>query len=377
MTLVWNVYALLPLAALVMAWGMAAFVYATRPDRTANRRLALQLVLEGITVSILGGVTWFITDLAVVSVLVTVALFAVWPKLWTYFNFLETLETPLAEPLAPRWRRLALLGVTLALGATVLVWPEAYALGLAETPFARWSVVPGYLWVPMTWLWASLWLTGLVFAVSAYRHAKTAASKEKTRWYLIAFGTRDVSFAVWAVTITLLPVTHPLWLLVFLMSSVIWIVYIPLVGYGILKHQLFDIDLKVKWTLEKSTIAAIFVAVFFVVSEGAQVLFADFAESELLGILAAGALVFAIAPLQRLAERVGDAAMPDVEDTSEYRRYRKMQVYEDTLAELLEDGEITDRDRIVLDRLRDELQLGDEAAQELERDVREDLGVAA
>ncbi len=52
------------------------------------------------------------------------------------------------------------------------------------------------------------------------------------------------------------------------------------------------------------------VAVFFVVSEGAQTLFGAETGNEYYGIAAAGLLVLGIAPLQRFADRVAEKAVP-------------------------------------------------------------------
>lgn len=141
-----------------------------------------------------------------------------------------------------------------------------------------------------------------------------------------------------------------------------------LLAYGILRHQLFDIDLKIKWTIKRSTLVALFVAFFFVVSELAAVFFAD-RIGTVLGILAAGVLLFAIAPLQRLADRVSDAAMPRVKDTQEYRTVRKREVYRAALESAIEDGDITDKERSMLATLADQLQLTSAEALRLERQV--------
>jgi hypothetical protein len=102
---------------------------------------------------------------------------------------------------------------------------------------------------------------------------------------------------------------------------------VPLIAYGILRTQLFDIDLRIRWTIKQSTVAAVFVAVFYLVSEGADRLF----ESEfgdIAGLLASALVVFFLVPLQRFVERVAGAAMPNTENTPEYTMFRKLQVYE-------------------------------------------------
>ncbi len=83
--------------------------------------------------------------------------------------------------------------------------------------------------------------------------------------------------------------------------------------------------------------------------------------------------MFFLVPLQRLAERVASAAMPNTENTPEYAAHRKMQVYEAAVAEALPDGNISDRERALLNRLRDSLGISAADADALERELQEGL----
>ncbi|MHB8604123.1 MAG: hypothetical protein ACYDCK_02615 [Thermoplasmatota archaeon] len=49
---------------------------------------------------------------------------------------------------------------------------------------------------------------------------------------------------------------------------------VALIAYAILKQQLFDIDVKLRWTIRSGTVAAFFLAVFFIVSQLAQIMVA-------------------------------------------------------------------------------------------------------
>lgn len=136
-------------------------------------------------------------------------------------------------------------------------------------------------------------------------------------------------------------------------------------AYGVLKHQILDIDQKVEWGVSKTTVAGVFVAVFFMVSEGAQALFADFAGNELIGVLAAGALVFAISPLQRLADRFAAKAVPGgaeagADAEASYRQALRM---------ALADGGITPEEEDELAERAEELGLGPKRALELRREA--------
>lgn len=94
-----------------------------------------------------------------------------------------------------------------------------------------------------------------------------------------------------------------------LVFSFVFLAEPVIVAYAVLRHQLLDIDLKVKWTIQSGTIAAVFLAVFFIVAQVAQA-FLQEALGWLMGAIAAGAMFFALTPLQRMAERLSENALP-------------------------------------------------------------------
>lgn len=144
---------------------------------------------------------------------------------------------------------------------------------------------------------------------------------------------------------------------------------VAILGYGLVRRQLFGLDVKVKWTLKQSTVAAIFVAVFFVVSEGAAAVFQDQTNNTWLGILAAGGLVFAMAPLQRFAERLTDKAMPGVKPLEQMDGDERRRAYVAAAREAWSDGVLTADERALLDRMASLFGLTDEEAHRLERPV--------
>ena len=84
------------------------------------------------------------------------------------------------------------------------------------------------------------------------------------------------------------------------------------------------------------------------------------------GLLAAAIVVFFLAPLQHLAERVAGVAMPKTQNTPEYAAFRKMQVYEAAVAEAQQGGGISQKERALLDRLRDSLEVSTSDAEAIE-----------
>jgi hypothetical protein len=141
--------------------------------------------------------------------------------------------------------------------------------------------------------------------------------------------------------------------------------------YAILRFQLLGLDVKVKWTIKQSTVAAAFIGVFFVVSESASNFFASSGLGPYLGIAAAGLLVFAMAPLQRAAERVASAAMPGVKPAGAMSSDERARAYRELARGAWADGVLTGDERKLLRIAREQLRLSAEDAEGIEREFAE------
>ncbi len=339
-------------------------LYRVGTPGSVARTLALLLLVEGITLISTGYLDlflvpsvresdWYAVFYRTEEIVHTLGDCAM---LYLYPAFLSAaLRTKFAESIAgPGARRITAV-VAIVVGAIVIWGP----LKLGGT----------LLYVALTALF--------VFAFVASIHAwRTASGIGRTRAgvFAIAFGVRDIcwGFAYGFATIALwqgsYAVVDPN------ASGAPYIVYalgtllaVPLIAYGILRTQLFDIDLKIRWTIRQSTVAAAFVAVFYLVTEAAD----RYLASELgnwIGLLASALLVFFLAPLQRVADRVADFAMPGAQNTPEYAAYRKLQVYEAALQDALPGG-ISEKERVLLNHLRDSLGIAAPDAAALEEDV--------
>lgn len=69
--------------------------------------------------------------------------------------------------------------------------------------------------------------------------------------------------------------------------------------------------------------------------------------------------------------------MPNTQNTPEYAVARKLQVYEAALTEALPDGIISERERELLNRLRDSLEIAESDADAIERDLQGNLASIA
>jgi hypothetical protein len=142
-----------------------------------------------------------------------------------------------------------------------------------------------------------------------------------------------------------------------------------LVAFAILRYHALGIHATLRFGISKGTVAGIVVAVFFIASEAAQQFFGATLQNEYVGIVAAGLLVFAIAPLSRVADRIAEAAVPSglapggaaADDArADLRR---------AYAAAARDGRITHEEELALARLATRLGLDAAEVLEIRRDA--------
>jgi hypothetical protein len=213
----------------------------------------------------------------------------------------------------------------------------------------------------------------LIASVHAW-HTASGLARSRAGIFAIAFGARDICWGIaygsstWMLWVGTYQVVDPE------APGLLYVIYalgtllaVPLIAYGILSTQLFDIDLRIRKMIKQSTLAAAFFAVFYLVTEGADRLL----TSELgnwIGLLASALLVFFLAPLQRIAERIATIAMPNTQNKPEYAAYRKLQGYEAAFQEALPGG-ISEKERALLNHLRESLGIATSDAAALENDL--------
>ena len=360
------------LVAGLAAWAGAVFIFRTAPDSTVRTRFTALLFLEGVLAltSSAGPVVWAGSERIAYA---GYALHLV--NDWLVFAvYLPAVASAVDSALLRPFRRgpgVALLAVVGVGGAlAVLTFPDAFMVDLLTSTPRRFGspffpVVGGAQQVGWFLLTVS-YTYGLVATLVSWRQAATSLARRRAGALALAFGARDLAFGgVFLYAAVFFDGNISSFFIAVQVMAWALLVYVALTAYGIAVYHLFDIELRLKWTLERGTMAAAFIAVFFVVSEGAATILSD-RLGTLAGLFATGLLVFALAPLQRSAERLADAALPAVQDTPEYRAYRKFQIYGEALVEAGSDGPITPVGRLALEKLRESLGLDAEEAAELE-----------
>jgi hypothetical protein len=353
------------LLAVAMCLALAIVLYRVSAPGSVARKLSLLLVVEGITLISTGYIDLFIGPIgreqswypAWLQAEVIVHTFGDCAMLALYPPFLAAaLQTKLTRPFANKTTQIAIYAASGALFFLVLLTP---------------------LWFGAVLLYVMLALVfnfALVASIHAWRVANEF-TRARARSFAFAFGFRDICWGV-VYTGAIVMIFQGVYEVVDSdASGPAYLIYasgtffaVPLIAYGILRTHLFDIDLRIQWTIKQSTLAAAVVAIVFLISEGADRLLSQ-ELGNFAGLLAAAVVVFFLAPLQRLAENVASAAMPNTKNTPEYAAFRKMRVYEEALAEALQVGGISEKERALLVRLRDTLGISEADARAIEAEL--------
>ena len=367
-----NLVSALALVATAMCWSLAVVLFRTGTPGSVARKLSLLLSIEGMTLITSGYIDlmmtaeltergwyeeWFQAQF-IVHTIGDCAMLALYPPFLAF-----ALNTPLTRPLGRKGVRRGLL-----IGAAIL------AVLTVTTPLKLGATL---LYISLT----TLFTFALIASVQAWQRS-AAAARTRARAFAMAFGIRDVlwgyvyanvALQIWGNTMGYVPedANDPVYT-IYLLGTLL---AVPMIAYGILRTQLFDIDLKIRWTIKQSTFGGVIIAIIFVISEGAS----QFLSEELgniAGLLAAAVIVFFLAPLQRFAESVASAAMPNTKSTPEYLAFRKLQVYEAAVAEALQEGGISGKERKLLGILRESLDISAQDAQEIEQQLANPTGAA-
>jgi hypothetical protein len=376
---------ILALISVTMSWSFAVVLFRAGLRGSVARRLSLLMFVEGLALVTSGSIDllfsmsadlylahpWFLLVEDIVHAAADCGMLALYPPFLA-----AALQTRLTRPFASR-RVFAGMVVACVLLWLALARPFVVAgLHAAAPDFEQLAVPAAILYVALV----VLFVFAFVASVHAW-HISTGAARKRARVFAFAFGFRDVCWGlIYAMMVgelvlgdyTAVFVDNPPWFIVYALGT---FGAVPLIAYGILRTQLFDIDLRIRWTIKQSTLAAAVVAIVYVMSEGASQLLSN-ELGNVAGLLAAAVVVFFLAPLQRFAERVATAAMPNTHNTPEYAAFRKLQVYEAAVADVLPGG-VSEKERALLRRLQQSLAISSDDAAAIENELMRNQAAAA
>lgn len=353
---------LISLLASILAIVFSVIVVRADPRGPMNRRLAALLAIDGAFFLGLATSDRFpLPDLADVLVVQLLLL----ANASAHLLFIATLQTPLTRRLRGRAPFRAVLAGAGALYLVIVL--RAIGRARAGGPLDDSDLGIGFGWPLMAF--SSLF--ALVASVDALRRtSKEGPAHRRARSFMLAFGTRDLAVGVgilgYGATEAMGRLDIVVWMPIVISAGAV--LFVCLLTYGILSTQLFDIDLRIKWTISRGTVASLALACVFVVSKLVEA-YASRNLGFVAGAVAAGLLLFAAPRLNKLGDKVANTAMPQVQPTSDYLAYKKIEVYRAAVEAAHETGGLTEKDRASLDRLRAKLGLKTEDASAVERDV--------
>jgi hypothetical protein len=359
----------LGLAAVAACWGLSVVLFRVGGPGTVARKLAWLLIFEGAAL-ITAGFPFFILGHGqdhygdnlplmignfVVHHLADACMIALYPVFLA-----AALRTPMTQVFRGKRLRItiAVVAVLMAAGTVVstAIWGSFFGSGLL------------YVTVMAVFVFA------LVASLHAWRVAPPGIARTRAKLFALAFGIRDICWgftygaSFWMIWNNSFGEEFTLYWVVKIIYALGTLLAVPLIAYGILKAKMFDIDLKIRWTIKQSTLAAFIVSIIFLISEGASTILSE-ELGNIAGLCAAAVVIFFLTPLQRFADRIASTAMPNTSNTPQYVAYRKMQVYEEALIEAMEENGISAKERALLVRLRDSLGISPADAEAMENEI--------
>ena len=370
----WNWFGAAGTAVMLLGWLLAAFVLFTNAGRRQNRLLALTIFLLASVIGAQQGIlflddepAWIVAGQALGLILSPFYVAAL-------LQFLATLGVPWLRWPGIRSVSLVVWGLAAIAAATIAAHMGDLVTGTSPTPYARGDADLTSLGLAYLALFPlPMAVLSLAASISNLRRTRPGtAARTRAKAYLTAFVFHDLVGVLYTV-VSLVALASPDRVFESLevglvLSYAAAFLFFVLLAYGLLRYQVLDIDLHLKFALRGGTLGAAFLVVFLIVSQLVQNL-TTASFGAVAGAVAAGLLLFALRPLERMAHGIANKAMPQTHDTDAYRTFRKMEVYKATVESFLVDGRISGRERDALSRLAAKLGIAASDARAIEGDV--------
>jgi hypothetical protein len=149
----------------------------------------------------------------------------------------------------------------------------------------------------------------------------------------------------------------------------LWRLALPLmVSYALFRYALFDIDEKVRKSIQRGTAGVVFAFVYFLVSELIEGV-VNTGVGRAMGMGVAAIFTFLMLPIQKMGTWVASRTMPGVKSVNDVRGSEAEAMYRAQFAMIHEDGLVTVKERKLLDALIAASGLDATTAKRIEQDV--------
>ncbi|HUR64656.1 MAG TPA: hypothetical protein VM241_09260 [Candidatus Thermoplasmatota archaeon] len=148
----------------------------------------------------------------------------------------------------------------------------------------------------------------------------------------------------------------------------LWLLLLPVLAtFALVRHRLFGLDVKVRWTISKGPLAFALLATFFVGAQLAQN-YLSAAYGWVGGGVLAGLLLFAANPLQKMGERLAEG-VARTRPLAALTHGERVDLYRAQATLAWSDGSLARKERLLLDSLRERLGLTADDAVRVEREA--------
>ncbi|HUR26114.1 MAG TPA: hypothetical protein VM327_08905 [Candidatus Thermoplasmatota archaeon] len=157
-----------------------------------------------------------------------------------------------------------------------------------------------------------------------------------------------------------------------------WRTLVPaVVAYALVRHRLFDVEVKVRASLVFALVAAVYGGTYFLVSEGLEAVVSS-RFGALGGLVAAALLTLLARPITDAARRLAAFLVPGLQVKPTAPIADREAIYRSQFLLLMEDGTLTTKERRLLDQLRGHLGIPVARARRMENAIgRETLDAPA
>jgi hypothetical protein len=217
----------------------------------------------------------------------------------------------------------------------------------------------------------SIWFTSpvglLMLPVLVWALVRIARTRRLRRLAVTYLGLLAATVAFYATYLVLrMQALQPASNLAIAATGVAFLLTPLLVGYTLLRHGAFDIQVRLKWSISRGAVAAIFLGFFFVVAQLVQGFFSQSGTNWIVGGVAAGLLLLALHPIQRFAERLASAAVPGIQPVSALAASERDSIFLRQAQMAWADGQLSLKERSMLEDLRRQLGISPDEALKLE-----------
>jgi hypothetical protein len=286
-----------------------------------------------------------------------------------YLGFLSTLGGPVGRFLRRPAARFLPWSLPLV-GLAALLFRRSLIIAHPDpTADDIWATIGGPLFTMYRVLALLMWLLGLAATIAYWRTSPIGTSmRRQSRVFALGFGIHDGGMLL-AIGIAVAggASTGVGWIVAYYGLPIVKLVLLTLVTYGILRVQLFDIDLKVKWTLGRGTTLTLLTGAFFLITETVEFFLPG--EGLIANLVGAGIVALLARPAWRLGTRFANTLLPGIVETEEFRRGRRLDVYRASLEAVAADGLITERERRILETMRAKLGISADEANRVETEL--------